>query len=46
MPRSISDQTVDELGCPGSVLVRQRADHMELNRLLNELDGSTGTAQE
>jgi hemerythrin superfamily protein len=46
MPRSIADQTVSELGGPGSVFVRQRNDHMELDRLLQELDGSTGTAQE
>jgi hemerythrin superfamily protein len=46
MSRSIADQTVSELGGPGSVLVRQRNDHMELDRLLQELDGSTGTAQE
>ncbi|MGY2130455.1 hemerythrin domain-containing protein [Blastococcus sp. SYSU DS0617] len=44
--RSIADQTDDELGGPGSVLVRQRRDHVELDRLLHELDGSTGTAQE
>ncbi|PWW22586.1 hemerythrin superfamily protein [Geodermatophilus normandii] len=46
MPRSIADQTEDELGGAGSVLVRQRADHVELDRLLHELDGSTGRAQE
>ena len=46
MPRSIADQTDDELGGPGSVLVRQRRDHVELDRLLHELDGSTGRAQE
>lgn len=44
--RSIADQTVDELGGPGSLLVRQRDDHVELDRLLHELDGATGTAQE
>ena len=46
MPRSIADQTVEELGGPSSVLVRQRNDHVELHRLLRELDGSTGTEQE
>jgi hemerythrin superfamily protein len=46
MSRSIADQTVSELGGPGSVLVRQRNDHVELDRLLQELDGTTGTAQE
>ncbi|HET6393209.1 MAG TPA: hemerythrin domain-containing protein [Blastococcus sp.] len=44
--RSIAQQTVDELGGPGSVLVRQRDDHIELDRLLEELDGTTGSAQE
>jgi hemerythrin superfamily protein len=46
MPRSIADQTVEELGGPNSVFVRQRKDHEELDRLLHELDGTTGTAQE
>ncbi|SDE37615.1 Hemerythrin HHE cation binding domain-containing protein [Blastococcus fimeti] len=44
--RSIADQTDDELGGPGSVLVRQRRDHVELDRLLSELDGAAGVAQE
>ena len=46
MPRSIADQTVAELGGPSSVFVRQRDDHVELDRLLHELDGTTGTEQE
>src|SRR3954462_2479343 len=46
MPRSIADQPVEELGGPSSVFVRQRNDHIELDRLLHELDGSTGTEQE
>ena len=46
MTRSIADQTVAELGGPGSVFVRQRDDHEQLDRLLAELHGSTGTAQE
>ena len=46
MTRSIAGQTVEELGGPGSVLVRQRNDHVELDRLLRELDGSKGRAQE
>jgi len=46
VPRSIAHQTVDELGGPGSVLVRQRADHVELDSLLQELDGTTGRDQE
>jgi hemerythrin superfamily protein len=44
--RSIAHQTVDELGGPDSILVRQRDDHIELDRLLHELDGATGAAQE
>ena len=43
---SIADQTIAELGGPGSVLARQRADHIELDRLLEELDSTTGAAQE
>jgi len=46
MSRSIADQTVSELGGPGSVFVRQRNDHVELDHLLEELDGTTGREQE
>ncbi|MGY1721566.1 hemerythrin domain-containing protein [Blastococcus sp. SYSU DS0533] len=46
MTRSIADQTIEELGGPGSVLARQRRDHQELDRLLQELDGAEGAAQE
>ena len=46
MPRSIADQTDAELGGRGSVLVRQRRDHVALDRLLTELDGTRGAAQE
>ncbi len=46
MSRSIADQTVEELGGPGSILVRQRRDHVRLDRLLTELDGATGAEQE
>src|SRR3954454_20091877 len=46
MPRSIADQTIEELGGPGSVLSRQRRDHVDLDRLLDELEGTTGAAQE
>ena len=46
MSRSIADQSVEELGGPGSVLVRQRRDHVQLDRLLHELDGATGREQE
>jgi hypothetical protein len=44
--RSISHQTVEELGGPDSVLVRQRRDHVQLDGLLHELDRTTGAAQE
>jgi hemerythrin superfamily protein len=44
--RSIADQTVGELGGPSSVLVRQRRDHVELDRLLRKLDGTVGVDQE
>jgi hemerythrin superfamily protein len=44
--RSIAEQTVAELGGPSSVLARQRRDHVELDRLLHELDGTAGPAQE
>ena len=46
MTRSIAHQSVEELGGPGSVLVRQRNDHVDLDRLLKELDGTTGREQE
>src|SRR3954447_9233110 len=46
VPRSIAHQTRHELGGPGSVLARQREDHVELDRLLKELDGTTGSDQE
>ncbi len=44
--RSIAHQTDEELGGPSSVLVRQRRDHIALDELLHELDGTTGAAQE
>jgi hemerythrin superfamily protein len=44
--RSIADQTAEELGGPGSVLARQRRDHIDLDRLLAELEGTTGREQE
>lgn len=46
MSRSIADQTVEELGGAGSVLARQRRDHVQLDRLLQELDGAVGARQE
>ncbi len=46
MSRSIATQTVDELGGPRSVLARQRRDHVQLDRLLHQLEATTGAPQE
>ncbi|AJP04255.1 cation-binding protein [Streptomyces cyaneogriseus subsp. noncyanogenus] len=35
MPRTIEDQTTEELGGRGSVLARQRRDHAEMDRLMD-----------
>lgn len=47
MTRSIADQTVAELGGRLSVLTRQQKDHIELDRLLRQLEeaGATGQGQ-
>lgn len=42
---SIADQTVPELGGRLSVLTRQKKDHVELDRLLRQLDGADATGQ-
>jgi hemerythrin superfamily protein len=42
---SIADQSVAQLGGPLSVLVRQKRDHVKLNALLKELEGSSGSSQ-
>ncbi len=44
--RSIAEQTEDELGGPGSLLVRQRRDHTELDRLLDRLPRTSGREQD
>jgi hemerythrin superfamily protein len=44
--RSIADQSIAQLGGSTSVLARQRADHVELDRLLKKLDTESGTAYE
>ncbi|CAL9404888.1 hemerythrin domain-containing protein [Streptomyces sp. Tu 3180] len=36
MPRTLKDQTVEQLGGRASVLARQRRDHEEMDRLMNE----------
>ncbi|WP_087623127.1 hemerythrin domain-containing protein [Aeromicrobium sp. PE09-221] len=38
--RSLADQTLDELGGRLSVLSRQKSDHIELDRLLRELEAA------
>ena len=44
--RSIADQSIAQLGGSTSVLARQRADHVELDRLLTKLDNETGEEYE
>jgi hypothetical protein len=43
---SISDQTIEQLGGPGSVLVRQRRDHERLNLLLARIRATEGQQQD
>lgn len=44
--RSLADQDVAQLGGRLSVLARQKADHVHLDRLLHELDATPPTAQD
>ena len=44
--RSIAEQTVAELGGRASVLTRQRRDHQRLERLLLQVEGTTGPDQD
>ncbi|WP_210479473.1 hemerythrin domain-containing protein [Naasia sp. SYSU D00948] len=44
--RSVAEQSTDELGGRMSVLARQKSDHVVLNGLLEELQGSSGSAQQ
>lgn len=46
MTRSLAEQSVDELGGPGSVLARQRRDHVELDELLTRLRTTSGPEQD
>ncbi|MEU2060567.1 hemerythrin domain-containing protein [Streptomyces sp. NPDC013455] len=46
MPKSIRDQTVDQLGGRGSVLARQRRDHAEIERLMERYLSGTGQDRE
>jgi hemerythrin superfamily protein len=42
MTRSIAEQSEHELGGPRSILIRQKRDHVELDRLLAMVDESAG----
>jgi len=46
MSRSLAEQTVSELGGAGSVLARQRRDHVELDALLRRLEAAAGAEQD
>jgi Hemerythrin HHE cation binding domain len=46
MTKSIAGQSASELGGPRSVLARQKRDHVELDRLLNEIDTAAGPQRE
>ncbi len=43
---SIAEQTLEQLGGHGSVLARQRRDHIELDGLLEQLQQTAGTEQD
>jgi hemerythrin superfamily protein len=45
-PTSVAEQSVEQLGGPRSVLVRQRADHAVLDRLLDEAARTSGAEQD
>jgi hemerythrin superfamily protein len=46
MGTSLAEQTVAELGGAGSVLARQRRDHVELDALLRRLQATAGVEQD
>jgi hemerythrin superfamily protein len=46
MTKSIANQTVEELGGPGSVFARQRRDHEELDGLMRTVRATSGAEQE
>jgi hemerythrin superfamily protein len=46
MIKSIAQQTVEELGGPGSVFARQRRDHEELDGLMRTVRATAGAEQE
>ena len=39
---TLAQQSIDQLGGPHSVLARQKRDHVELDRLIHEVDSSQG----
>ncbi|MBJ7386854.1 MAG: hemerythrin domain-containing protein [Mycolicibacterium sp.] len=43
---SLSSQTEQQLGGPMSVLVRQKRDHVELDRLLHAIDAASGSERQ
>ncbi len=43
---SIAQQTVQQLGGPGSVLARQKREHVQLDELLQRLEASSGAEQD
>jgi hemerythrin superfamily protein len=43
---SLSNQTEQQLGGPMSVLVRQKRDHVELDRLLQAIDAASGSERQ
>src|ERR1700712_2122704 len=44
--KSIAQQSVEELGGEGSVLARQRRDHIELDGLLRQVESTAGAEQD
>src|SRR5688500_5207066 len=44
--RSLSDQTVEELGGRWSILTRQKQDHVQLDRMLESLRSTGGEERE
>ena len=45
-PRSIAGQSVEALGGPGSIIVRQRRDHQRLNELVRRVRATDGAEQD
>ena len=45
-PPSIAGRSVEELGGPGSIIVRQRRDHQRLDELVGQVRATSGEAQD